>query len=649
MIYSDNEIIPSTLEFNEVNIPVYTFDTIIVGSGAAGLGAANSLLSMGHGNIAVITESMKSGTSKNSGANNQTYYKISMQSERENADSVRIMAKDLYGGLSMDGDIALMQAALSARCFYRLADLGVDFTQNIYGEFAEYSKSNDGGFARIADAGFFTAKKIADAAERNILSKNIPVFNRFRVVSVIKTKSAEKSAKTEENAVGILAIDKDMQRIYAEEIEEYNLHTRIKNANKNIFGKIQERLNSSNVNANSKSNKKIGIVKYQEAADNLPEIEKPSGNEFGYVLFKASNIIYAVGGPAGIYDDSTHLYPQNMTCSFGAAFFAGVKGKNLTETIFAESYISPDNNFKWKIEGDLLDVSPRRFSTEQDGKTFLDYTGEPCKNLIKINYDLYKLFSDNGIDLSKEPLEVKTCAYHLNGGLNCDIYSESNIKHFFPVGEAAAVFGTNVPDGASLAATQITAFRAAEKIAKYYKEYNAAPMDIQDFGAVSADEVNKYIAVARHLLKNAVKNIVSENVPEMRKKYQKRFSNCCMNIRSLENITLAVGDCRFDIANFINDNKIDDITYLSDVFENHDILITQYVFLQAVRHYILSGGKSRGTYIIAGKETETNLEDPGSATTNSTNFDNLVSFVKIKNVNTLEIDFTKRKVKDIPE
>jgi len=530
MIYSDDEITPEELTFDGLNIPVYTFDTVIVGSGAAGLGAASALLFMGYDNTAVITESMKAGASKNPSENNQVYYKLA------SADSVRTMAKDLFGGFSMDGDIALTQAAYSSRCFYRLAGLGVDFPQNIYGEFSEY-----GEHARMADAGLLTAKKIAEAAETDILSKNIPVFNRFRTVAIIKDP--------EDNAAGILAIDKDMQKTYAEQIREYNLITRINNANRDIFGKI---------------------AKYKAVAANAPEPEPPQGNEFGYALFRSANIIYAAGAPAGVYADGAHFYQQSATCSFGAALLAGVRGKNLTETVFKDSK-----------------------------------------------------------------------AYRFNGGLECDIYSESNIKHFFPVGEAAAVFGVNAPEGAALAAAQITALRAAEKIATDYRDFKAERTSLQDFAVLAAGETKRYTDAARLLLKGAVKNAVSENVPEMREKYRQRFSECCMAERALDDITLAAADCRYDIANFINDNKIDDITYLSDVFENYDILVTQYAFLQAARNYILSGGQSRGTYTIVRKEQEQELEPR--------DFDGLVSFLKIKNANTFEIEFSTREVNPIPE
>ncbi|MCL2095663.1 MAG: FAD-binding protein [Oscillospiraceae bacterium] len=642
MIYSDNEIIPLNLVFNGVNVPVYTFDAVIVGSGAAGLNAASALLAADYRNIAVITESMKYGVSKNS-AGSRNYYKLSGET-----DSIGDMAGDFYGGFSMDGDIALTMASLSSRSFYRLTGLGVDFPKNIYGGFSEY-----GSPARTSSAGFFTARKIAEAAERDILNSGIPVFNRFRVVSIIKSN---------ESAAGLLAVDKDAQRIYGEKIQEYNLRTRIKNANKNIFAKIQERLTNTGAGSNIKTSR---INKYEADINNSqPEPEEPSGNEFGYVLFRASNIIYAVGGPAGIYENDSHLYPENMTCSLGAAFLAGVKGKNLTETAFSLSYISQiaqndENKFKWKIDEDLLRCAPRCYSVDSDGnnrieippeynvlysekiknrRVFMDCRGEPCKNLIDIDYDLYKLFSDNGTDLSKEIIELNISAYHLNGGLDCDIYSESNIRRFFPVGEAAAVFGTHLFDGAPLAATQVTALRAAEKITSDYKNIKA--MDLQDFGSVSSAEVSKYINAAMHLLRNAKKNAASENIYETRKKYRKRFSESCAALRSLENITLAVADCLYDLDNFINENKIDDVSYLSDVFENHDILITQYMFLHSVRNYIISGGQSRGSYIIE--------QNPAQVQKFQTDFNNLVSFIEFTNANKFEIKFSTRQTIKIP-
>ena len=43
----------------------YTIHTIVVGSGAAGLRAAEHLYELGHRDIAIVTEGMNCGTSRN--------------------------------------------------------------------------------------------------------------------------------------------------------------------------------------------------------------------------------------------------------------------------------------------------------------------------------------------------------------------------------------------------------------------------------------------------------------------------------------------------------------------------------------------------------------------------------------------------------
>ena len=96
-------------EVNNQMIPVYVFDTIIVGSGAAGFSAAERLFLLNHRNIALVTEHIKSGTSRNTGSDKQTYYKLTLSGDC--ADSIKEMAETLMSGGCVDGDLALCEAA----------------------------------------------------------------------------------------------------------------------------------------------------------------------------------------------------------------------------------------------------------------------------------------------------------------------------------------------------------------------------------------------------------------------------------------------------------------------------------------------------------------------------------------------------------
>ena len=106
----------------------YCFDAVIIGTGCAGYAVADNLFDLGYRNIAVITEGQNIGTSRNTGSDKQTYYKLSLAGN--DGDSVYKMAQTYFEGGSMDGDIALTEAANSAKAFIKLVGLGVDFPTN---------------------------------------------------------------------------------------------------------------------------------------------------------------------------------------------------------------------------------------------------------------------------------------------------------------------------------------------------------------------------------------------------------------------------------------------------------------------------------------------------------------------------------------
>ena len=111
-------------------------NTLIIGSGAAAFNAADSLYDLGVKDILLVTEGIYMGTSRNTGSDKQTYYKLSLAGGH--GDSVRRLAEVLFEGGCVDGDHALCEAALSCQGFFKLVELGVPFPHNRYGEFVGY-------------------------------------------------------------------------------------------------------------------------------------------------------------------------------------------------------------------------------------------------------------------------------------------------------------------------------------------------------------------------------------------------------------------------------------------------------------------------------------------------------------------------------
>ena len=88
-----------------MNVQELIIEHIVIGSGAAGFQAALKLHQAGETDLAVITENIKAGTSRNTGSDKQTYYKLSLAGA--DRDSVRTMAEDLFAGGCVDGDLAV--------------------------------------------------------------------------------------------------------------------------------------------------------------------------------------------------------------------------------------------------------------------------------------------------------------------------------------------------------------------------------------------------------------------------------------------------------------------------------------------------------------------------------------------------------------
>jgi len=93
-------------------------------------------------------------------------------------------------------------------------------------------------------------------------------------------------------------------------------------------------------------------------------------------VYGAENIIFAVGGPAGLYQAS--VYPAVHTGAIGVALMAGARAQNLTESQHGLGSIK----YRWNVSGTYMQVLPRIISTAPDGagdeREFLrEYFGTP--------------------------------------------------------------------------------------------------------------------------------------------------------------------------------------------------------------------------------------------------------------------------------
>lgn len=562
---------------------VYRCNTAVVGSGAAGFNAADRLWQLGQHDIVLVTENRAGGTSRNTGSDKQTYYKLTLSGGEP--DSVREMADTLYAGRCVDGDLALCEAALSSQCFLKLVELGVPFPRNRYGEYIGYKTDHDPR-RRATSVGPYTSKQMTECLEAAVQAKGVPMLDKTQVIKILTDGGT---------VCGLLCLN----------------------------------------------------VTAQNDADR-------------FVLIRCKNVIWATGGPAGMYADS--VYPFSQYGATGLALEAGAKGKNLTEWQYGLASVAP----RWNVSGTYMQVLPRVYSAAADGsdereflmdfftdahdmlsklflkgyqwpfdvrkvaggssiidilvyletckgrKVYLDYRtnpadgefsyddllpeaheyltragacfGTPIERLAHMNQPAIDFYRDKGVDLYTQPLEIALCAQHNNGGIGIDCWWQTDVKGLFAVGEAAASHGVYRPGGTALNAGQVGSTRAAQYIAARCRGDASAGFDVAASAALAemaalADACRADTGNVRALWQHAAEEM----------------SRCGAAIRDPAQIRAYGKQVEAQLAGFAKTVKAGSRTELAMVYRLRDMLLSQHAYLTAMADYTAHGGKSRGS------------------------------------------------------
>lgn len=558
---------------------ILSVNTCVVGSGAAGYNAADRLWQYGQHDILLISEDLTAGTSRNTGSDKQTYYKLTLSSDTP--DSIYEMAHTLFDGKCVDGDIALCEAALSAPSFLRLVELGVPFPVNRYGEYIGYKTDHDPR-NRATSVGPYTSRRMTEVLEQQFREYQIPCQDHLQAIKILSDGK---------KVYGILCLDTE---------------------------------------------------------------------ENDFVLIQCPNIVWATGGPAGIYRNC--VYPVSQAGASGLAFEAGAKGKNLTEWQFGLASVHP----RWNVSGSYMQVLPRVVSVGTDGdeseflsdffadpgemlsklflkgyqwpfdvrkvengssvidilvylelckgrKVYLDYRSDPAgkafsfdslsaeaydylakagalvslpiERLKILNQPAIDFYLDKGIDLTSEMLEISLCAQHNNGGLDIDCHWQTNVEGLFAAGEVAGSHGVYRPGGSALNAGQVGSTRAALYIAK---RRDSCTVDEEVFQVLSASAVEEMGKLAE----NAAG--AESNVSALKDSMSNLMSTYAGAIRNAEKIDASIAETDHVLHSFSSLVKAHE-DELPQVFRLRDMLISMKCYMAAMSDYAKQGGKSRGS------------------------------------------------------
>lgn len=582
-----------------------TITHIIIGSGAAGFQAALRLYQNGERDLAIITENIKSGTSRNTGSDKQTYYKLTLSGN--DADSVRNMAEDLFAGQCVDGDQALCEAALSARCFFALTELGVPFPCTEHGEFMGYKTDLDRG-RRATSAGPYTSKLMTEALERSVKEKQILILDQMQAIQILTYMNQVK---------GILCLDKN---IHSEPAYKIIWCKNVILATGGPAGMYHDSVYPVSQTGSTGMAFEAGA-----SGKNLTEWQfgmaslNPRWNVSGtYMQVLPSFISTDQDGN----DEKEFLldYFNELPDLLSMVFLKGYQWPFDVNKIFGGSSVIDLLVYQetvLKKRRVFLDyrVNPGNLEKDRDlpyasmipeAKEYLSQAGAcfgtPIERLKHMNEPAILFYQDHHVDLFKERLEIAVCAQHNNGGLSTNHLWETNLSGLYAIGEVCASHGVTRPGGTALNAGQVGAVRAAEGIFLKKRTHmkEASPSTESGIKERLRIQALDRIRLSEHAEGNCPLSELWINA-------SKRMSAAAGMIRNQVQMETALKETEDDICQFMQKAKSPSVSQLSLFYKLYDMLLSQKMYLFAMLDYAKAGGGSRGSALY----TDSTGELPG--------------------------------------
>jgi len=591
-----------TAFFDGIKLPLYCLNSVVVGSGAAGLACAERLVrelgEVGIANpadeVALITQGLGLGTSNNSGSDKQTYYRLApIAAER---DSPLDFAQTLAANGCMHGDLALAEGENSSRCFHHLADLGVPFPHTSYGAFVGFKTDHD-PLQRGTSAGPWTSRYMVQKLLAECRRLNVQIFNRHHVLAIITN---------DQEACGLLCVDLSGQ------LQEHHGLVLFNCRNIVMAGGGPGELYEFSVYPRGQNGPYAPMLEAGVPVINLTE------SQYGITSLDPHWCL------SGSYEQVIpRYYSTNVDGSdeqeFLRPWFASEGA--MRSAIFSKGYQWPFDSDRIVQGGSsLIDVLVFRETIQRGRKVFIDFRrnagtaafdlsdlsaeartylqnsgatqATPIERLAQMNQPSIDLYRQQGVDLRKQPLEVGHCAQHCNGGFAVNMWWETPLKHLFAIGEIAGTHGIKRPGGSALNSGQVGALRAAQRIAHaYFGQHNSA----EEFAQLASPIVRRFQHSAQRIKSDGVDALDHALV---RRTVKRRMSQFAAAVRHLPSIVDALQDAEREFR-AIEENGLKQNTagYLA-AWETRELALEQLAFLNAIRAYLERGGGSRGSHLV---------------------------------------------------
>lgn len=551
------------------------YKALIIGSGAAAYSAADWLFRDGIEDIAIITENRFWGTSRNTGSDKQTYYKLSM--DGITSDSPYKMASDMFSGGSCDGEKMYLEAVNSTRCFLRLCDYGVAFPTDEFGGFPGYKTDHD-DTVRATSVGPLTSRFMTQKLENVVLEKNkTQLFDNRQVIKILCDNNTVKGVavlNTEINqtetffAENVICATGAPSCIYEDSVYPESQHGMtgvLLDAGVRMCNFTQWQYGMASVDFRwNVSGSFMQVIPCFVSVDEY-------GNEREFLKDYFSDI----------HEAYSFVFLKGYQWPF--SFARAEQSSQIDFAVHSEMQ---------KCRTVYLDYrkNPAEFCFEklcEEAREYIESTAcladTPVERLEKLNRKAIDVYARQGIDLYSEKLRIAVCAQHNNGGVYTDNNFETDIKGLYVVGEAAGTFGLSRPGGSALNDTQVGGLVAARHI----KNKTGCNMAESEFIPYDADEISGFVedsTVDYSYLKKKMSEVAS---------FRRDYEGCCTLLGEINSV---IGSYQLRHRS------------LSDYFRDKDMLLSMKALLEAIVSELPETGSRGGAVFIKnGNVVEENL------------------------------------------
>lgn len=585
-----------------LTIPVYQCESLVLGSGAAGMRAAVELHRRGS-DVLVVSTGLFAGTSACSGSDKQTLYTASTDYKGDNYIEY---AKSLCSGGSMDFSTAYVEALGSIEAIGGLQFMGLPLPHDEQGAILRYQTDHDEA-GRATSCGPRTSRLMVKALFQEALTLGMRILPSCTGIQIVKH-----TIDGVDRVRGLIAIHRSEERnefgiiyIHCEDLIIANggpgeLY-RDSAYPHHCYGGLGIALDAGLALCNvTESQFGIGTPRttfpwnlsgtYVQVMPRVYSVDK-DGNEINFLARYYRNTREMVSNTFR----KGYQWPFHSTrmLNYGSSLFdlAVYLEQQAGRKVFLDFLSNPEPVNAGETFS-LQDLDPDVRSYLENNEALLELPIDRLKRMNPLAIELYRM---HGTDLCCEPLEFAMNNQHMNGGILIDDWGKTSLRGCYAVGEAAGSHGVTRPGGAALNSGQVFGKRVAIAI----KRSKLNQQDKLQKTTIPTDVLGNFIGDA----KSYSDNDSALTVNEVRTEIQARMSEKTGIICTGEAVNAALKDA-IKLRETVVENglQVSSPKLVGQAFRWKQMALVSEAILTALSHYIENGGGSRGARAICSSQ-----------------------------------------------